>query len=200
MTALFSMPLRGPPTLLPSYTSLSKSTALLSIAALLLLLPMADAHEHATEGIPEGAATSPDPIVRRLPCSPRTCGQPPAILHTDTALLTTRSQSAGLDIMGSHIHQHASLWGHLPPRHGPGRELRPLLLLADVRDAAVLDARDIHDGWRRLSLISTGLTTFHYSPDDQESMACPRTSPRYYPRPTRVRCRPHARRPRIQSR
>lgn len=29
---------------------------------LLLLLPMADAHDHAVDGIPDGAATSPDPI------------------------------------------------------------------------------------------------------------------------------------------
>lgn len=44
----------------------SKSATISSSAAaalfLLALLPMADAHDHAVDGIPDGATTSPDPI------------------------------------------------------------------------------------------------------------------------------------------
>lgn len=42
--------------------AVSTPAALLAIAA--VLLPMADAHDHAVENIPDGSATSPDPIVR----------------------------------------------------------------------------------------------------------------------------------------
>lgn len=71
-TSLFA-PQRGPHALysysLPSSPSppaafLPSAASIITAAAVLLafVIPMADAHDHAVEGIPDGAATSPDPI------------------------------------------------------------------------------------------------------------------------------------------
>lgn len=82
MSPLSSMPLRGsasasasasPPHTpnrrrLSSPLAYSRSTAILAVAA--LLLPMADAHDHAVENIPDGSATSPEPMVRLLCSAP----------------------------------------------------------------------------------------------------------------------------------
>lgn len=82
---------------------------------------MADAHDHAVENIPDGSATSPEPIVRLL------CFLPTHFIAT-LDLSNFFRLHLGLDIMGPHLHQYAGLWPALSPRHGSRRESFPPLL------------------------------------------------------------------------
>lgn len=101
-------------------SSTTKTTAYLALVA--LCLPMALGHDHSVENIPDGDATSPEPIVRQ------TFSLSAAVFSArpQTADLT-RLVSSGLDVMGSHIRQYARLWRAVPSRHGAGRKSAPLL-------------------------------------------------------------------------
>lgn len=119
---------------LPSIISTTTTSKTTYLALAALFVPVALAHEHSMDSIPDDAATSPEPIVRFIveggergdgcpeeagkPASPHSIVGP---LSTDYSLLTPAGP-AGLDIMGTYLYQHDGLWRAVPHWDGTGRE------------------------------------------------------------------------------